>query len=198
MADRIRTNIVIRWVHILSSFIVLGFLLMYIISGFLIPRHKLLPALETKSDTIEYSLSLPAGLQDEKLSVFLQKEFNLRGHRGIPERKDNGEISIFYYRPGMEYVAEIAADQKSVKIITHPTSIRSVIVIFHRMRGYGGGLPYDLYILMTDLTGIALILFSVTGIYLGLYNGRQILLKLLLLFLGVGYTSLVIFTFLHL
>lgn len=197
MAGRIRTHIVIRWVHILSSFIVFGFFLMYIVTGFLITRHKLLPVRETKGDTVQYPLTLPADIPDAELPAFLQKEFSLKGHRGLPESKDNREITIFYYRPGMEYVATIASDRKSVKIFTHPTSLRSIIVIFHRLRGYGGGFLYDLYIFMTDLTGIAIILFSVTGIYLGLRNGKQILLKLIFLCFGMGYTLLVIFTFLQ-
>lgn len=169
---------------------------MYIVTGFLITRHKLLPIKETKGDTTEYSLSLPAGLPDAELPLYLQKEFSLRGHRGIPESKDNGGITIFYYRPGMEYLASIAADKKSIKILTHPTSLRSIVVIFHRLRGYGGGFLYDLYILMTDLTGISIILFSLTGIYLGLMNGKQIFLKLLFLLIGVSYTLLVIFALL--
>jgi hypothetical protein len=116
MANRINTYQVIRIIHFYSAFIIVGFLLMYIISGFLITRHNLFPNQEQKSTTIDYRLSLPAGISEENLPVYLQKEFNLRGHRGIPQKNNKGEISIFYFRPWINYLAIIDADTKMVKI----------------------------------------------------------------------------------
>lgn len=168
---------------------------MYIITGFLITRHNMFPDYEQKPVTTEHQLSLPEGISVEELPVYLHNEFNLRGHRGKPQSNDKGEITILYYRPGHRYQAIIAADKKNIKITTTKTNLRSTIVIFHRMKEYGGGFIYNLYVLMTDITAVAIIIFSLTGIYLGLYNGKKLFPKLLLFSIGLGYTLLVIFSF---
>jgi hypothetical protein len=62
---------------------------------------------------------------------------------------------------------------------------------------YGGGFIYDLYVSMTDLTGISMLVFAITGIWLGLNNGKRLMAKLLVLSLAVGYTLLVIFSLMN-
>jgi hypothetical protein len=65
------------------------------------------------------------------------------------------------------------------------------------LAGYGGGFLYETYIFMTDITGIAIIVFSLTGIFLGVYSSKNLFPKLLLLFIGLVYTLLVIITFMR-
>lgn len=185
----------VRKIHIYSAFTVIGFLLMYTITGYLITHNKLLPFAEQIPVITEHQLSLPEGTTVEDLPAYIQNKFKLKGHRGKPQSNNNGVITILFYRPGYRHQAIIAADKKSIKINSTKTDIRGTIVLFHRMKEYGGGFIYNLYVLMTDITAVAIIIFSLTGIYLGLYNGKKLFPKLLLLFIGMGYTLLVIFSF---
>jgi len=196
MAGRINIHKVILKIHIYSIFVVSAFLLMYTITAFLLNRHKLLPLCDPEIISTTYTLNLPFGIKTEELPSFIQKEFQLRGQKAKPQLWDNGEISISYVRPGISFQAIIAADRNSVKIITTKPNARLIIRIFHRLKGYGGGFMYDLYVFMSDLTAVSIILISFTGIYLGLYNGEKIILKLMLLAIGLAYILLVVFSFL--
>jgi hypothetical protein len=86
--------------------------------------------------------------------------------------------------------------QKKRKFLTIlVTNLRSTITAFHRLKGYGGGLIYDMYVMITDLTASSIILFALTGLYLGLLERRSLMPKLIVLFIGIGYTLLVIYSF---
>ena len=68
-------------------------------------------------------------------------------------------------------------------------TIAGTIVGFHRIRGFSGPLPYQLYAILLDLTGISLIIFAITGsiLWLNLLN-REIYAWIILVigFLYVG------------
>lgn len=195
MADRLRPYIIAKKIHIFSALIVTGFLTMYIITGFLMTRHNLWQPKEEKPVSAEYELLLPEGLPVDKVSGYIKKEFDLRGHTGKPQADKKGVVTILYARPGMRYQAVVAADRQSVVITATKTNLRATITGFHRLKGYGGGSVYDLYVFMTDLTAISLIVFALTGIYLGLYDKKNILFKIALLIAGIGYTLIVVYAF---
>jgi hypothetical protein len=195
MADRIALSRIATKIHLYATFIVAGFLTMYIVTGFLMTRHHIWPVVEEKPVAVKHELSFPLSITVEDMPVYLRNEFNLRGHTGKPQVSKDGIIIIPYARPGIRYQVVVAADRKSVTINTTQTGLRATIVGFHRLKGFGGGTVYNLYVFMTDMTAISLILFALTGIYMGLRNGRNLFLKLFLLSAGVGYTLLVVFAF---
>ena len=54
----------------------------------------------------------------------------------------------------------------SVHIFRREEDARTTLVGFHRLHGYGGGWLYDIWVVFYDLASLALILFTLTGIYL--------------------------------
>ncbi len=187
---------IIRKIHLFSAFTI-GFMMLYFITGFLFTRHDLFHSQEEKIIPKEYQLSLPEGISVEELSAYIQEKFDVKGHRDKIQNNNKGEIIIPYRRPGMRYQAIISSDRKNIIINSTVTNLRSKIVILHRLNGYGGGFIYDFYTLMIDLTAISIIVFAFTGLYLGLFNGKQLIPKLLFLALGTGYTLLVIISFMN-
>ena len=167
---------------------------MYVITGYILTHGNLVPAKEEKQLTEEFPITIPVGMLSDRLPAYIQKEFGLRGQRGKCEPAKTGEISIFYIRPKVSYQVIISADKKMVKIITTELNLRRNFIRFHRVMRYGGGFVYDLYVIMTDLTGISILVFSITGIWLGLNNRKMLIAKLLVLSLTMGYTLLVIFS----
>lgn len=195
MARRLNLNKFIRIIHRYSAFIITGSLLMYILTGFVMTRYKLFPAGKEQSTTTDHLISIPQFVSENDLPSYIQKEFGLSGHRGKIQKNGNGVITILYTTPGIRQQAVLASDKKSLRIISTRTSARATVVAFHRIKEYGGGPVYDLYVFMTDLTASAILVFSITGLYIGLADRKNILLKLLFLVIGISYTLLVIFSF---
>ncbi|HLP74051.1 MAG TPA: PepSY-associated TM helix domain-containing protein [Bacteroidales bacterium] len=194
MADRLAFNKVIRIIHRYSAFLITGSLLMYILTGFIMTRYKLFPPGKEETVSAEYPLAVDS-MSEKDLAAYIQKEFGLRGHRGKALKNGRGETTILYNRPGIRHQAVLSPDMKKIKITTTRTSARATVVAFHRMKDYGGGAVYDLYVFMTDITALSIIVFSVTGLYMGLIERKNILIKLILLGIGISYTLLVIFSF---
>jgi hypothetical protein len=185
----------IRKVHVYSAFLITGSLIMYILTGFMMTRHNLWKPGKDISSTVEHELVIPENLDDNDLPAFIAERFGISGHKGKPSVNNKGIITIQYVKPGIKNQAIIAADKKSVKIIKTETAMRATITTFHRLKGYGGGLAYDLYVLMTDLVATGILIFSVTGVIVAFMKRGNPLLKILVLAAGVTYTAIVIISF---
>lgn len=188
---------IIGKIHLYSAFMITGTLLMYIMTGFMMTRHNLWHPEKEVSVTNEYALSVTSGLKDDGLSSFVQKNFNLRGRKGKPSTDKNGVTTITYIKPGLRQQAIISQDRRNIKITITETNTRAIITAFHRVKGYGGGLLYNLYIFMTDIAGTGIIIFSVTGIIIAFSNRKNIIAKIIILATGIGYTMLVVLSFMR-
>jgi hypothetical protein len=188
---------IIRKIHLYSAFMITGTLLMYIMTGFMMTRHNLWHPEKELSVTKDYSLSVPSGMNDEGLSSFVQKNYNLKGRKGNPSTDKNGVTTITYIKPGLRQQAIISPDRSKIEVVTTETNTRVIITAFHRVKGYGGGFLYNLYVFMTDLAGIGIIIFSVTGIIIAFSNRKNMIAKIIILAAGIGYTMLVVISFMR-
>ncbi len=196
MAGRIKYYEIFRKIHLYSAFLVMGFLLMYFITGFFMVHYELFEDEEPVVSTSEHELSIPNNISIENLPVHIQKQFDIHGQRKHARNNDDGSISIQYIRPGHTFSAIVSSDHKSVKITHTQENLHQTLVTFHRLEKYGGGLVYDLYILMMDLSGIALIIFSLSGIYLFLKTIKRKTTGWVFLSCSIAYTLFVIFSLL--
>lgn len=187
----------IRKIHIYSAVLVTGSLLMYIITGFLMTRHHMWKPVAEKSTVTEYPLSLEDGIKDEQIAALIQSRFNISGQRGKPQVNGKNEITIPFVKPGLRQKAVISADRKTIKITRVEMNPRSLITAFHRVKGYGGGFLYDCYAIMTDVTGAGILIFSITGLIIAFSNRNYMILKILIFMAGIGYTVLVILSFMN-
>lgn len=188
---------IIRKIHIYSAFLVTGSLLMYLITGFLMTRHNMWKPAVEKSTTTEYPLSLKEGKNDDEIITYLQSQFGLGGQRGKAAVNGRKEITVTFVKPGVRQRVVISADRKTVKITRVEMNSRSFVTAFHRVKGFGGGLLFDCYVIMSDLTGAGILIFSITGLMIAFSNRNYMILKILLFLTGIGYTLLVILSFMN-
>jgi len=193
MAGRIRLHTLLRDIHLYCAFITVVFLLMYFVTGFLMVRQDWFESEpEVIRETID--ITIPAGVDQKKISGYLRKTLDLRGRSKYWKNKDG--IQFFEYNT-LSHRTQIRIKQNLEEISLEKRILTpyQTITAFHRLHNYGGGVLYNLYILMMDLTSISLIIFAVTGVYLWLKALPSWKWGLVMLSLGMGYTLWVALTF---
>jgi len=196
MARRIKIYQTIRKIHLYTAMVVMVFLSMYFITGFLLARYDWFDHDPMNKKNRIARLDLSRFRIDDNFPGKVRKMLSIRGKIDQQKLNADGTQTIRIIRPGETTVITVSADLMSAKIETMPQNIHEIISFYHRIHGYGGGLKYDLYLFMMDLTSFSLIIFVITGVYLWLKILRNKFWGLLLLALGFLYTGWMILTFL--
>ena len=194
MAGRVTIQFVILQIHLYTAFVVVVFLLMYFISGFLLVRGSWFSDKRSQSSRGKIELKISGEFGEQELLLYLKKEYSITGKPNYRRNRDGSQDIEFRSLSRLTQV-KIPKDLETVTIERRRLSPREIIWTFHRIHGYGGGILYDIYMVMMDLTSVGLILFAVTGIYLWIKVLPSKKLGIIMLALGVGYTILVILTF---
>ena len=194
MARRISIYQWLRKLHLYAEFIVLGFLLMYFLTGYMMTHSHWFPKPEPEVSIQTFSLDVPENMNPEQLSEYVQNKHNLRGKQQPPQINNEGKITLNYVRPGYHYQAP---DRQTLEVKTTKQNMYATFVVFHRLHGYGGGWVYNLYILMMDLSSIALIVFALTGFYMWFKLLGKRALGWILLAISFVYTFLIVYAFLY-
>ncbi|HCL27287.1 MAG TPA: hypothetical protein DIC52_02490 [Candidatus Latescibacteria bacterium] len=134
----------LRKVHLYSSLVLLTFVVMYFVTGYIMVHHSWFPDPTPFKSACTEPLSY-AGPMD-------------------PEVMEDGGWRFRYARPGTFHEAVVTAAGDSVHIFRREEDARTTLVGFHRLHGYGGGWLYDIWVVFYDLASLALILFPLTGI----------------------------------
>jgi len=169
---------------------------MYFATGFMMTHSDWFSHSDPKVEKVEHPLNLASEINLSKLPAFIQEEFNIRGQRKESRVNAEGEIRIDFIRPGHHYEAIIPPDKKTVTIITQKEDMYRTLVVFHRLHEFGGGGVYNLYVLLMDLSSIALLVFAFSGLFMWFKLSKRKLFGLLALGLSIGYTLFVILSFL--
>lgn len=195
MAGKLGSYHVIRKVHMYAAFSLLGFVLMYFITGFVLTHGKWFEQTQPEVTHKSLSLDLPREITLEELSVAVQNKFGFHAKRQPPKRQDGDTIVLEYFKPGHFYSVKVSPDHSQAKLKTEKFGLVRTLIGFHRMHGYGGGFLFSCYVFLMDLASIATILYAFTGIFLWYKLIRQRRLGTLLFLLGIAYTCLVIYLF---
>jgi hypothetical protein len=187
----------IRKIHLYTAFTLLGFVAMYFITGFVLSHEQWFADTPPVVTTQPCSIKLPEAMSLEDLSVYLQDTLAIRAKRMKPKLKKDGSLAFEYVKPGRIYRLNVSPDRTSAVLQLEKLNGYRTFTAFHRLHGYGGGWLYDLYVLMMDLASIALILFSLTGIYLWYQLMKRKTWGFLLLALSLAYTTLVNYLFMN-
>jgi hypothetical protein len=188
MAARIKTYSFIRKTHLYSGFILLAFLLMYFITGYILTHPNLITAKDPIESNEVYELNIPDNISIEELPLYIQQKFDIHGKRNKARTLATGEIIMEFVKPGLFHEITIAADGKSLSILKREFDLRRTLILYHRMEGYGGGWIYNLYIFMMDLSSLSLIVFAASGIYLWIKIERTLIWGAIFLLIGIIYT----------
>ena len=197
MARRISTYDLFRKIHLFTGMSILGFILMYFITGYAMTHNRWFTKEPPTITTKNYALDMPDNMQLEELSIYLQKRFNLSGKRQKPMKRDDGRWVFKYSRPGHHYKMILSPDKKNAIIETSKENPHRTFTLFHRIHGYGGGWIYDIFVFMMDLASIALIIFAITGTYMWYKTFKHKMLGWIILALSIGYTFTIIFSFMN-
>jgi hypothetical protein len=197
MAGKLKSYQFIRKLHLYGAFSLIGFVLMYFITGFVLTHGKWF---EQTKPVVTYKtlpLDLDREITLEELSAAVQDKFGIHAKRQAPKRQDGDTIVLEYFKPGHFYSVKVPPDHSQAKLKSEKYGLVRTLIGFHRMHGYGGGFLFSCYVFLMDLASIATILYAFTGIFLWYQLIRQKRLGALLLLLGLGYTFLVVYLFMN-
>ncbi len=155
-----------RRLHLISGLGLAAFVTMFFFTGMVLVHHKWFPDREPQAAVRSEAVALPAGLGDEALRRLLAERYGLRGKTEPVLRRPDGSRLFGWNRPGSNYEVLVSAGADSVTVTTRHPGFRRTMAVMHRIHGYEGGALYDLWVLMNNLAGTALIVFAVTGVML--------------------------------
>ena len=165
MVDRIKIYKILGRTHFFAGILIFVFAFFYIITGLIISKHKWFP---TGKETIQkhsYGLNFnPDTTQMEKFGDEIKQQFSISGRTDYT-RNNKNEIVLNIFRPGNAYNIVVRKNLDSLTI-THREKISfgEISTRLHRIHGFKGGPLYLIWGTLLDLSALAMIIFSVTGI----------------------------------
>lgn len=182
--------LIVKKIHLYASLSIVTLLIMYLITSYMMIYHDFFKV-ERQNDVITYAVS-DKEILDKNWEVFLV-EHKIKG-RLVDEKTDPaGNLIRKYEKVGSNQEVTILKTRDSVRIKTTKLNLSGKVIGFHRARGYGGGIQYNIYAFLLDLTGISLILFAITGIIMWLKILKQNKIAWTILVLGFVYVSTIVF-----
>lgn len=179
----------IRKIHSYSGLLLVLFVLMYFLTGVLVTEQARFGNGVSVSSEARAPLTYegPADDTDAMMRHF-QDEFDLYGQRMPVDTDAEGVRRFRWNRPGamITVAAPIGAD--SVTVVTEDRGVLRTAHVLHRTRGYGGGFAFDVWAVLYDLVSLAMIVFSLTGIYMWFRRTKDRRLGLAVLTLSWGFT----------
>ena len=177
--------IVIHKIHLYASFVIATFLLMYFLSGAVIIMGNIFP--RENVITISEKVALKDKLSEEETVTNISTQYEIHGVKN-KITKTNGGNNYAFTRPGYRAEINFIEGQDSIQVIIRKGTFWSGMIYFHRLRGITGGWSHKVWIVLYDLSCIALLVFAFTGIYLWWKLERKKLLGIVFLFLSTGLT----------
>jgi len=157
---------VIRKIHLYCGLIILIFLMMYFVSGYMMVHRPWFvaapPAPTTKMATLESTGALPT----EQLAAEVQKKLGLVGRIQFPPKQPAEVTRFWVVRPGTMIRVDVPARAHLIYLTTQRVGLVGTLIMLHKVRGYDGQLIFDAYAFFCDLAGLSMILFAISGVYL--------------------------------
>ena len=185
-----KTYYIIRKVHLYASLSTVTFLLMYLVTSYLMIHGDLFKTYHRENDVVEIKVT-PSEVSTDNWAQFMD-DHHISG-RLVDERiSPEGDIKREYARAGKNFNTTTFKQKNLVEITTIEKSTAGTLVGLHRISGFEGPLVYDLYAIMLDLVGISLILFALTGMILWLKLLNNNLIAWMVLLSGFVYVTAII------
>lgn len=180
---------IIKKIHLYASLSTVALLLMYIVTSYMMIYHDYF---KVENKKITHSVEVtPKEISENNWSLFL-KNHSIKGRFRREWVKDSGDMVKEYENVGNYYKITVFKNKNEVEIVSTQLNLSGKINGLHRMRGYGGPMQYNIYAVMLDLIGIALILFAITGVILWLKLLKHNKLAWTMFILGFIYVSAIV------
>ena len=191
MAGRIINKKIHAWLHLYLSLILFVLTLLYIVTGFIMSKHNWFEG----GEEVVVKKVLPLNYTPDtiRLAEFgknIKQQYDISG-RFEYSRNGKNEIQFLIIHPGVKSKVVVHNELDSVTITqTTKSSLQEISTRIHRLHGFEGGSIYWLWAALLDMTAVAMILFSLTGILLWLRMKKMYLFGCIILFstaaFGVG------------
>lgn len=178
----------IRRTHLFTGLLVLQFLLMYFVTGYIVFHEERFHRGEPTRSSTSLTLAGMPPASDPAFVGRLASVLDVRGKLDRSERAKDGSWKYVWSRPGHRYEAVVSATGDKATVTTTRGGIVALIHGLHRQHGYGGGVLYDAWAVVYDVAAVSLILFALSGIYLWLKHASVKWPGVLVLSAGVGLT----------
>jgi hypothetical protein len=185
-----RLYAIVKQIHLYSALITATLLLMYIITSYMMIYHDWFKVEQLSTQSAIFKTTAPE-ISAENWPSFLEKHA-IKGRMVQENLKQNGDLVRIYSSTGGNNRITISKDKNEVKIKTTQLNLSGHIIGFHRLRGYGGSIYYNIYAFLLDLVGISLVLFAITGVILWLKLLKHNKIAWAILILGFTYVSFVV------
>lgn len=158
----------IRRLHLVSGFVLLAFVVMYFVTGFVLTHGGLLGEAteQVVRRTEPFPMSLSKRPGDAAFASSLGTTLGLRGKPSKVEHRKDGTWRVSYFHPGHLTEVTLPSDLGSMTVEEKRFGWQRVLIGLHRLHGYGGGGGYDVWAVMLDLASVSMILFAITGVLL--------------------------------
>jgi hypothetical protein len=185
---------VIRKIHLYSGLVILVFLMMYFVSGYVMIHRPWFGGQSGKplADVRTESLAGYTGPREpEQLAAYVVERFQLRGRANVPPpaRQPQKSIRFNVVRPGTIQQVDIPRDGDALTITTTRENVAGVLVQLHRVHGYGGGLIWNTFVFFNDLASASCILFALSGVYLWWKTAKRKIWGVACLAASCAYTA---------
>ena len=161
-------------IHLISSMIMLSFMMIYVITGILMINHDLFTLPEIRAVHSTRPVENPMDGDVKSYARDLKRSLDLKGRTAY--RQDNQKNWIFNFDiPGEAYQIKLTPAQDTL-YVTQSTQDMNFYLVAHRihiLRGFKGGWAYTAWAVMYDTTCFAMVLFAVTGIILWYKRRKQ-------------------------
>jgi hypothetical protein len=165
MAGRIKIHPLIRKIHLVSSMIILSFLLMYVITGLFMLNRSLFDIPPLEHTHYKLLVEKPMEGAPEIYGEYLKERLEAKGRTEyIKDWQDNW---LFHYNfPGDNYKVTLtpAQDTLYVQRSQQEQTLFTVLQGMHVLRGFSGGWAYTTWAVMYDISCLAMVVFALTGV----------------------------------
>ncbi len=157
---------VIRRIHLFAGLVLLVWVLMYFVTGWIMVHEDRFPRGDRSKSTYTAKLAREGDKGTPEFVQHLETVFEIHGKRQEPKRQKDGTWRFNWVRPGEVNEVVISADGLEAKVTRRQSNLAGVAHGLHRLHGYGGGLQYDVWVFFYDLASVSMIVFSLSGIWL--------------------------------
>ena len=158
---------VFRKIHLYSGLIILIYVMMFYVSGYIMTHRPWF--LGTPRPTTTRTAVLEPGLlrlSNEQLAANLQKQLGLAGGIQFPLGQPPNLIRFFVIRPGTTVRVDVSTQDKVIRVVTQRYGWVGTLIVLHKIEGYGARPFVNASVFFGDLAALSMIVFAISGVIL--------------------------------
>jgi hypothetical protein len=182
----------IRRLHLFAGLILLVFVTMYFVTGYVMLHEKWFPHGNAIRSSRTERLPYAGERGTADFARYLERTFAIHGQPQEPRRQPDGGWKFLYARPGMNYEVIISANGDSATITQSQTTAVGLLHGLHRLHGYQAGRLYRVWAVLYDMASVALIVFAASGVYLWYHSATDLRFGWVCLGFSFGFSGAMI------